>query len=89
MDLAERTGATIVVPASGGSKFEHMGVAEGDSFDIDHLKVSVLETPGHTRSTSPMVVDTSRGQARFGLPGDTLFVGDVGRPDPSPARRSA
>ncbi|MDI9601551.1 MAG: MBL fold metallo-hydrolase [Acidobacteriota bacterium] len=39
MDLAERTGATIVVPASGGSKFEHMGVAEGDSFDIDHLKV--------------------------------------------------
>lgn len=93
MDLAERTGATIVVPASGGSKFEHMGVAEGDSFDIDHLKVSVLETPGHTpEHISYVVVDTSRGSEPASVfPGDTLFVGDVGRPDlfPGQAERLA
>ncbi len=88
IDLAEITGASIMVPASGGSQFEHVGVSEGDSFEIDQLRLTVLETPGHTPEHVCYVVeDTSRGdQAASVFCGDTLFVGDVGRPDLFPGQ---
>lgn len=83
MDLAEQTGATIVAPAAGNCSFEHVPVAEGDRFEIEDLSISVFDTPGHTpEHVSYVVTDHSRGTVPVGLfCGDTLFVGDVGRPD--------
>lgn len=83
MDLAELTGAVIVVPKSAQCKFEHLPVSEGDSFRIDDLEIRILETPGHTpEHVTYLVIDHARGaEPAVIFCGDTLFVGDVGRPD--------
>jgi glyoxylase-like metal-dependent hydrolase (beta-lactamase superfamily II)/rhodanese-related sulfurtransferase len=83
MDLAERTGATIVAPKAGECRFKHLAVAEGDVFEIEDLALRVLDTPGHTpEHVSYVVVDKARGAEPVCVfTGDTLFVGDVGRPD--------
>ena len=88
MDLAAKTGATIVAPKAGRCAFPHRAVAEGDTFEIEDLVVRVLETPGHTpEHVSYVVVDTARGPEPVCVfTGDTLFVGDVGRPDLFPGR---
>ena len=83
LELAEKTGATIYAPRSGKCAFKHTAVAEGDSFSIEDMIIVVLETPGHTpEHISYVVTDLSRGSAPAAVfCGDTLFVGDVGRPD--------
>jgi len=83
MDLAELTDASIVVPASASCRFSHIPVSEGDSFMLENMRIDVLETPGHTpEHVSYVVTDTGRGSDPAGVfCGDTLFVGDVGRPD--------
>jgi hydroxyacylglutathione hydrolase len=83
MDLAKRTGAKIYAPRSGECKFEHVPLSEGDTIELEDMKLSVFETPGHTpEHICYVVVDTSRGDDPVGIfTGDTLFVGDVGRPD--------
>lgn len=88
LELADRTGAQVVAPRSAGCPFAHRGVAEGDRIDLEHMRLDVLETPGHTpEHVSYVVTDTSRGPLPVGVfCGDTLFVGDVGRPDLFPGR---
>lgn len=88
MDLAAKTGATIYAPKSANCAFEHKPVAEGDRFEIENMQIEVRETPGHTpEHISYVVTDTSRGKEPVALfCGDTLFVGDVGRPDLFPGR---
>jgi hydroxyacylglutathione hydrolase len=88
MDLAEKTGATIYAPKAGNCRFKHVGLAEGDTFTIDDMRISVLDTAGHTpEHISYVVVDTERGEEPVGVfCGDTLFVGDVGRPDLFPGK---
>jgi hydroxyacylglutathione hydrolase len=88
MDLAEKTGAAIYAPKAGSCQFKHAGVAEGDVFTIDDLRISVLDTAGHTpEHISYVVADMERSDAPVGVfCGDTLFVGDVGRPDLFPGR---
>ena len=88
MDLAKKTGAKIIAPKPAGCKFEHIAVGEGDEFEIEHLSIKVIETPGHTpEGVSYIVTDTTRGPEPCGIfTGDTLFVGDVGRPDLFPGR---
>ncbi|HUT34481.1 MAG TPA: rhodanese-like domain-containing protein [Planctomycetota bacterium] len=88
MDLAKRTGAGIYAPKSGGCKYTHVAVAQGDSFDIEDMHVQVLDTPGHTPDCICYVVtDRSRGEEPVAVfSGDTLFVGDVGRPDLFPGK---
>src|SRR4030043_936655 len=88
LDLAEKTGAKIYVPASANGQFKHQPLQEGDEFMIDDVAVRVIETPGHTpEHLSYVVVDESRGkEAVVVFCGDTLFVGDVGRPDLFPGR---
>lgn len=83
LDLAEASGALIVAPRSGNCQFRHQPVAEGDRFRIDDLEIQVLETPGHTpEHVTYVIVDHARGpQPAVIFCGDTLFVGDVGRPD--------
>lgn len=83
MDLAQKTGAKIYAPKSGNCKFDHIGLSEGDAFEIEDMEIKVLETPGHTpEHIVYIVIDHSRGEEPAALfSGDTLFVGDVGRPD--------
>lgn len=83
MDLAHITGATIYAPRAGNCAFAHVPVAEGDTIALEDMELRVIETPGHTpEHIAYIVVDLSRGAAPVGaFVGDTLFVGDVGRPD--------
>ncbi|WP_406659897.1 MBL fold metallo-hydrolase [Methanolobus sp. ZRKC3] len=83
LDLARRTGAQIYAPKAGNCDFEHIPLSEGDSFRLEGIHIDVLETPGHTpEHISYLVTDTSRGDETVTVfCGDTLFVGDVGRPD--------
>ncbi len=83
LDLAEKTGAKIYVPKSGKCTFDHVALSEGDTFEIEDMELKVLETPGHTpEHICYVVMDHSRGEDPVALfSGDTLFVGDVGRPD--------
>ncbi|MFC1780838.1 rhodanese-like domain-containing protein [Planctomycetota bacterium] len=88
LDLAERTGATIVAPKSAKCKYKHKAVAEGDRFNIDDMQLKVLDTPGHTpEHITYIVTDKSRGSEPVCIfCGDVLFVSDVGRPDLFPGK---
>ena len=88
LDLAEKTGAKIYAPKAGKCKFKHVALSEGDSFKIEDMEILVLETPGHTpEHISYVVTDLARGKDPVAVfCGDTLFVGDVGRPDLFPGR---
>jgi len=83
LDLAKKTGAKIYAPKKGKCKFPHVPLSEGDTIDIEDMRIAVLATPGHTpEHISYVVTDRSRGKDPVGVfCGDTLFVGDVGRPD--------
>jgi len=82
-ELAERTGAAIVFGAQADAAFPHRAVLDGDEIRIGKVVLRILETPGHTpESISVLVIDSDvSNQPQKVLTGDTLFVGDVGRPD--------
>lgn len=82
-ELAERTGAKIVFGRKAGAAFDYEPAKDGDEFRIGKVVLRVLETPGHTpESVSILVTDTEvSNQPQKVLTGDTLFIGDVGRPD--------
>jgi len=88
LDLAEITGARIYAPEAAECKLHHIALSEGDTIEIEDMELSVLETPGHTpEHVCYVIVDSSRGEEPTGVfCGDTLFVGDVGRPDLFPSR---
>ena len=83
MDLAQKTGAKIYVARSAQCTFDHVPLSEGDTIELGDMVLKVLETPGHTpEHLSYVVIDKSRSDSPIGVfVGDTLFVGDVGRPD--------
>ena len=82
-ELADRTGAEIVFGKAAGAMFPHRGVSDGEEITIGKVRLRVLETPGHTpESICLLVIDTeSSDEPQKVLTGDTLFIGDVGRPD--------
>lgn len=82
-ELAARTGAPIGLHEAAGVRFPHQPLADGQRLGVGSLELEVLHTPGHTPESACFLVrDTSRGpDPWFVLTGDTLFVGDVGRPD--------
>jgi glyoxylase-like metal-dependent hydrolase (beta-lactamase superfamily II)/rhodanese-related sulfurtransferase len=86
-ELAERTGARIYLGAGSDAEFPHVAVHDGDEVSFGQCRLRFLQTPGHTPE-SICVVMNDRGQPdrpAAVFTGDTLFVGDVGRPDLSPA----
>jgi len=88
LDLVQKTGATVFAPDMGKCAFEHVPVSDGDEIALEDMRINVLETPGHTpEHVSYVVADTSRGSEPTAVfCGDTLFVGDVGRPDLFPGK---
>jgi hydroxyacylglutathione hydrolase len=85
-ELAARTGAQIYIGAAAAAKFEHMPLTDGMEVPFGRAKIKVFETPGHTlESICLVVIDGERSPQPWAvLTGDTLFIGDVGRPDLSP-----
>ena len=82
-ELAERTGACIYLGAGSGAQFPHVAVHDGDEIQFGRCRFRFLRTPGHTME-SICVLMTDLGQSdrpQTVFTGDTLFVGDVGRPD--------
>ena len=82
-ELAARTGAKIYFGAQAGATFAHVAVHDGFELQAGKLRIGVLETPGHTLESICLVVtDEEKSQKPWAvLTGDTLFIGDVGRPD--------
>ena len=90
-ELAARTGATIYMGAQAGATFPHVAVSDGFALKFGKASIRVLETPGHTPESICLVVtDAEKSDAAWAiLTGDTLFIGDVGRPDLSPQHTPA
>jgi len=86
-ELAARTGAKIYIGPNGGATVPHVEVRDGFELKVGTAKIAVLETPGHTpESICLLVTDEEKSSKPWAvLTGDTLFVGDVGRPDLSKA----
>ena len=79
-ELAERTGATIVISSEARAEFPHQPVKGGDALPLGDLVLRVLATPGHTPESICVLVERDGVPLKV-LTGDTLFIGDVGRPD--------
>ncbi|HYM78160.1 MAG TPA: rhodanese-like domain-containing protein [Candidatus Dormibacteraeota bacterium] len=90
-ELAARTGAKIYIGAEAGATFTHVDVRDGFELKFGKASIRVLETPGHTPESICLVVtDDAKTSAPWAvLTGDTLFIGDVGRPDLSPRHTPA
>lgn len=83
-ELVERTGATAYLPAGAGVELDHVGLEDGERVELGNTVVTALATPGHARAHHAYVVaDRRRGTEEPWLvfTGDSLLVGDVGRPD--------
>jgi rhodanese-related sulfurtransferase/glyoxylase-like metal-dependent hydrolase (beta-lactamase superfamily II) len=84
LELRDRCGATIYLGSRAEAEYAFVPMADGDLLDFPGMRLQVLETPGHTiESISILVFDlsTSATAPYAVLTGDTLFIGDVGRPD--------
>jgi len=86
VELADRTGATICMGKGSGAGFPHQALEDQDQLPVGQGWLRILATPGHTpESICIAVTDPARGPQPFAvITGDTLFIGDVGRPDLSP-----
>ncbi len=84
LELRDRCGATIHLGSRAAAEYAFVPMKDGDSLDFPALRLQVLETPGHTiESISILVFDLQKDTVNphAVLTGDTLFIGDVGRPD--------
>ena len=81
LDLAAATGATIVYGPDTHTNFPVHVAKDGELFSIGKMKMQVLHTPGHTLESSCYLLKDEAGKDQALFTGDTLFVGDVGRPD--------
>jgi hydroxyacylglutathione hydrolase len=79
--LAEKTGAPIVFGPNANPTFKAHIAADGDVFTIGNITLTVLHTPGHTMESTCYLLKDENGKDHALFSGDTLFLGDVGRPD--------
>jgi glyoxylase-like metal-dependent hydrolase (beta-lactamase superfamily II)/rhodanese-related sulfurtransferase len=81
LDLAQKTGAQIVYGPTAAPNFSFYSAKDGEELSIGKIKIKVLHTPGHTMESTCYLLIDENGQATSLFSGDTLFIGDVGRPD--------
>src|SRR5262249_27228459 len=84
LELRDRTGATIYLGAAAKPHYAFTPVHTGDTVELGRVRLTALETPGHTAESISILIhdlDKSATMAHAVLTGDTLFIGDVGRPD--------
>ncbi|MCB9041907.1 MAG: MBL fold metallo-hydrolase [Lewinellaceae bacterium] len=81
LDLAKQTGATIVYGPTAQPNFKAHVAKDGEELKLGKIKIKVLHTPGHTMESSTYLLLDENGKEYAIFTGDTLFMGDVGRPD--------
>ena len=81
IDLYKKTGAPIVYGPTAKPEFEFISAKDGEVFTVGKVKIKVLHTPGHTMESTCFLLIDENGKDHALFSGDTLFLGDVGRPD--------
>lgn len=81
LDLAAKTGATIVFGPTAEPSYPAHIAEDGEMLEVGNVKIKVLHTPGHTMESSSFLLIDENGKETALFSGDTLFIGDVGRPD--------
>lgn len=81
IDLAKKTGATIVFGPTAKPSYEAYVALDEEVFPVGDVSITVLHTPGHTLESTTYLLKDEHGNPHAIFTGDTLFVGDVGRPD--------
>ena len=81
LDLAKKTGAQIVYGPKAETEYEKYTAKDGEEFSLGNVKIRILHTPGHTPESTCFLLLDENGKEHALFTGDTLFIGDVGRPD--------
>jgi hydroxyacylglutathione hydrolase len=81
LDLSKKTNAPIVFGPNANPAFECIIASDGQVFEVGNIKIKVLHTPGHTLESSCYLLIDENEKEHALFSGDTLFIGDVGRPD--------
>lgn len=81
LDLAKKTGATIVYGPNSPTEFEKYQAKDGEELRVGNATFKILHTPGHTPESTTFLLKDEEGEDYAIFTGDTLFIGDVGRPD--------
>jgi hydroxyacylglutathione hydrolase len=81
LDLAEKTGASIVYGPTANAEFDFVAANDNQEFKLGNIVIQALHTPGHTLESTTYLLKNERGKDYCIFSGDTLFLGDVGRPD--------
>ena len=81
LDLSKKTGAPIVFGPNANPSFAHISATDGQVFKLGDVEIKLIHTPGHTMESSSYLLKDENGKDQALFSGDTLFLGDVGRPD--------
>ena len=81
LDLSKKTGAPIVYGPTAKPSFDFILASDGQEFKVGDVTIKVLHTPGHTMESATFLLKDEKGKDYAIFSGDTLFIGDVGRPD--------
>lgn len=81
LDLKKKTGATIVFGPTAKPGYDALVAEDNQVFEVGAYKVKVIHTPGHTMESTTFLLIDEKGKEHGIITGDTLFIGDVGRPD--------
>jgi len=81
VDLAKKTGATIVYGPGATAEYELHNGTHGEIFKVGEIELELLHTPGHTMESISLLLRDKAGKEQCLFSGDVLFIGDVGRPD--------
>ncbi len=81
LDLSKKTGAPIVYGPNAKASYDYILATDGQEFKVGNVTIKVLHTPGHTMESTTFLLKDESGKDHAIFSGDTLFIGDVGRPD--------
>jgi hydroxyacylglutathione hydrolase len=81
LDLAKQTGAKLIFGPTAKPSYSSYIAEDGERFELGNIELQVLHTPGHTMESSTYLLIDEQGKDHAVFTGDTLFIGDVGRPD--------
>jgi len=81
LDLSKETGAEIIFGPNATANYQFTNAKDNQVFELGELKIKVIHTPGHTMESSCFLLIDENGKEHSLFSGDTLFIGDVGRPD--------
>lgn len=81
LDLAKKTGASIIYGPEAKTEYDIYNAADGQEFEIGKVRIKAIHTPGHTLESTTWLLLDEAGKPHCIFSGDTLFIGDVGRPD--------